>query len=80
MWLNTLLFGALNSVCLSHRPHSVYACDLHHTNTLSLREERQGAVAVRISYSQLLHPIVFTCRVIGFEMREGGAAFEKEVK
>lgn len=71
---------SLNSVRLSHRPHCVYACDLHHTNTLSLREERRGAVAVRISYSQFLHPIVFTCRVIGFETREGAAAVEKEVK
>lgn len=49
--------------------------------------ERQGAVAMGMTYSQLPHPIVVACGVIGFEMREGGreggrggSAGEKEGK
>lgn len=34
--------------------------------------ERQGAVAMGMTYSQPPHPIVVACGVIGFEMKEGG--------
>lgn len=47
--------------------------------------ERQGTVAMEMTYSQLPHPIVVACGVIGFEMKEGrgsrgGTAGEKEGK